>query len=85
MNQVTRQEFFLENLNDYEIEWHIESNDFHVIPSFGRIGSNGGKQTIGIEFMPTEASAIVNLLVLNIEKEQPKTIKVSGVGKYPFL
>lgn len=40
---------------------------------------------MSIEFHPTEASAIINVIVLHIENEISRAIKVSGVGKYPFL
>jgi hypothetical protein len=38
-----------------------------------------------ISFTPELAEVVVATLVLNIENEEPRVFKLSGIGKYPFL
>ncbi|EAR97146.2 MSP (major sperm protein) domain protein (macronuclear) [Tetrahymena thermophila SB210] len=85
VNQTQEKVFTLENKNDYQVEWNFESEIFQVFPSFGTLDAKGGKQTVVISFTPQEASAILNTIILNIDKEKPRIIKVSGIGKYPFI
>ena len=38
-----------------------------------------------MSFTPDCAEVIVATVILNLENDEPKVYKVSGIGKYPFL
>jgi len=38
-----------------------------------------------IKYTPTEAKVIVSTAILTIENEPPKVIKLSAIGKYPYI
>ncbi|EGR30774.1 hypothetical protein IMG5_123900 [Ichthyophthirius multifiliis] len=82
--QSQTRKFYLQNPNEYPIDFNFESKIFHINPQIGKLMPKQVQQ-IQIQFTPFEASALVSTVILNIEKEDARIIKISGVGKYVYL
>ena len=84
VNQPTLKTCSLENNDSSVLNFSFEeSAEFKVTPKSGHILPKS-KTNITISFTPSEATAIVSVIVLRIDEEE-FPIKISAIGKYPFL
>ncbi|KAM3137891.1 hypothetical protein pb186bvf_009972 [Paramecium bursaria] len=76
--------FILENPNEYAVQFHFEFEKFRITPIKGEVGP-GQKINFQLTYAPIQAEVVVASVILNIQHEDPRVIKISGIGKYPFL
>lgn len=85
VNQSSHRSIQLDNFNSTPLFFQIEENEYFTASPNQGIISNRSKIHINIGFIPTEATAIVSTMIVNVQNEEPKIIKISAIGKYPFL
>ena len=85
VNQSSYRTIPLENLNSFPLAFTIDENEFFTATPNQGVLSAKSKASISIGFIPVEATAIVSTMVVTIQNEEPKIIKISAIGKYPFL
>jgi len=84
VNRTSSKKIVITNHNYEETSFSFESTVFQVSPQSGKIPSRS-KATFTISFTPKEAVVVIATVILNVEGEEPKIIKVSAIGKYPFI
>ena len=85
VNQSSFRVIHLENFNAQPLFFNIDENEhFTASPNQGVINPRS-KTAISIGFIPNEATAVVSTMIFNVQNEEPKIIKISAIGKYPFL
>ena len=85
VNQNSSRPILLENLNVQPLSFTIDDSEyFTALPNQGVLPPRS-KTSISINFTPLEATAIVSTMVFHIPNEDSKIIKISAIGKYPFL
>jgi hypothetical protein len=85
IDQVTSHVIHLENPSSTQPqEYFIESSYFQISPDHGSVLPKS-KVAITLTFTPKDATAIVATIILKINNEESHIVKVSGIGKYPFL
>jgi hypothetical protein len=45
----------------------------------------GARLNFTLTYAPTLAEVVVASIIMHVQYEEPRVIKVSGIGKYPFL
>ncbi|CAD8141208.1 unnamed protein product [Paramecium octaurelia] len=84
VTSVSNLVFLLENPNDYPVQFHFEFQKFKITPDRGQLAP-GSKINFTLTYAPLLAEVIVASIIMHIQYEEPRVIKVSGIGKYPFL
>ena len=81
---VTTRTIILENPNDVPLKFSFEDSTFTVNPIQGILEPRGKILPV-ISFTPKDATAVVSTIILRIEGEEAKVIKISAIGKYPHI
>ncbi len=84
MNQRTKIITKLENTNDYPVNFRFLKCPFEFEPETGTIPPRS-IQYISIFFTPKGATVLISKTVLYADNEEPVIIKLSAIGKYPFI
>ena len=84
VNQKTSKSYRLYNYSKSPIEFNFTKTFFNIIPLRGIINPNSA-QIIKISCFFKKAKVIIAKTDLTITNEETVTIKVSGIGKYPFF
>ena len=74
----------MENKNKISLYYHIEDDTFNISPKKGYLPPKS-ITNFTIAYTPQEAVVNVSTAVINIEDEDPYILKMSGIGKYPYL
>ncbi len=78
------QTFVLQNNNNEALAFHIDASTFEFTPKSGMIAAKS-KHVISVSYTPQEAIVQVATAVVQIENEEQTVIKLSAIGKYPYL
>jgi hypothetical protein len=84
INQLNEFKFPIENPTREQISFKFESSVFNLVPNYGTIEPKS-KVIITVQWTPKEAIVLVSTAILNIANEDPFPLKISGIGKYPYL
>ena len=84
VNQRTKIITRLENSNDYPVNFRFLESPFEFEPDKGTIPPRS-IQYISIFFTPKGATVLISKTVLYADNEEPVIIKLSAIGKYPFI
>jgi len=76
--------FTIINHTKQSCSFNFDSSKFHFEPSHGSIAAKSS-QEIKISFEPSEAIVVVANAVLYVDEESPRIIKLSAIGKYPYI
>jgi hypothetical protein len=76
--------FTIFNPNAKPLTYLFKFTEFGVSPSKGVLLPNSYSQ-FKVDFTPREASVTVGTVILEVEGEPQRVIKLSAVGKYPFI
>jgi cilia- and flagella-associated protein 65 len=84
VNARSEHPFTIFNPNVKPLAYAFKFTEFAVTPSKGVLLPNS-YANFKIEFAPTEASVTVGTVVLEVEGESQRVVKLSAVGKYPYV
>lgn len=84
VSETAIREVVLENRQSVAVGFHIESVNFKFQPQKGTLPPSHS-QRIQIQYTPQEAKVVVASAIFHIEGEEPKVMKLSAIGKIPYL
>lgn len=84
VGQDSERVFKLTNHGNTDKEFHFEECPFKIEPIQDIVGAKQTK-TVKISFFPTNASVLVASTLFHVAGEEPRVIKLSAIGKFPFL
>ena len=84
VNKKTSKSYRLYNYGKNPVEFNFTETFFNITPLEGIINPNSAR-IIKISCLFRKAKVIIAKTILNITNEEPVTIKISGIGKYPFF
>lgn len=84
VGQQTTKYFVLSNPSPTEKQFSFEHCPFHIEPAIGRLLSRT-QANISITHQPHDATVLVASTVLHIIGEPDRVVKISAIGKYPFI
>ena len=84
VNEVVSRYVRLSNRTHEPFSFEVESKSFVVTPNKGTISSRR-YENLQISFSPAQAEVIVSTIVIRMSNGDEEVIKVSGIGKFPFL
>lgn len=74
----------LENKKTSVVSFSTESTCFKIVPSKGQLQPRQQVKIV-VQYTPDEAKVVVASAVFTIEGEQEKVLKLSAIGKIPYL
>lgn len=80
---IVRQ-FKLFNYKNTPLEFEFSETFFHINPSRGTVLPNH-QEIVSFSCTFNEAQVVVAKTVLSVTGEEPQVIRISAIGKYPFL
>ena len=84
VGQPNKQTFTLTNKTNHHANFSFDASTFFFEPHKGTIPPRSS-QEITISFTPQEAVVVVANTVLYVDDEPPRIIKLSAIGKYPYI
>lgn len=84
VGQPTVRQFTLVNPTLTEKQFSFEQSVFQFEPNAGRLPPRG-QINITLSYQPQDATVLVATTVLQVTGEPDRVIKISSIGKYPFI
>jgi hypothetical protein len=84
VGQETDLKFLLENLSGVDKHFSFHDCPFKISPQKGVLHAKS-RLYVKIGYTPTEATVIVASTVFKVDGEEERLIKLSAIGKFPFL
>ena len=85
VNQKTQYQFELDNPNPYPVKFHFNTDcPFVFEPSKGTLPADS-IQKCTISFTAKNATVLIAKTLFYADKEDPVVVKLSAIGKYPFI
>ena len=84
VGQLTMRQYVLFNPTSTEKQFNFDKSAYQFEPSAGRLPPRG-QVNLTLSYVPQDATVLVATTVLQVAEEPDRVIKISSIGKYPFI